>query len=109
LRALHNLATSAQTDALAFMLRYLTREADDGDELEAMARAMRGFDRRRSDGELDVAARVRELYAKIASDGLDTVDTGFFTTMTRFLDLPRETELRSAINRMRHVTWTLAK
>jgi hypothetical protein len=39
-------------------------------------------------------------------DGLHVIDTGFFTGMSRFLDLPRKMELRAAINRMRGLTWT---
>ena len=34
-----------------------------------------------------------------------TVDTGFFTTMDRFMDMPRRFEVLAAINRMRHVMW----
>ena len=107
LRALHNLATPAQVDALAFMLRCLMRGTEDSmTELEELAFAMRGLERGRADNILDIEAKIRELYAKIEAEGLDIVDTGFFTGMNRFLDLPRPCELRAAICRMRLVEWT---
>lgn len=105
IRTLHDIATSAQVDALAFMLRYLARSADKGDELERMAFAMRGITRKAQDHEIDVKACVHELYAEIEQQGINIVDTGFFTSMGRFLDLPREFELMAAISRMRRVEW----
>ena len=107
IRALHGIATPAQADAIAFMLRYLGRGADDGSELETLALAMRGLSRKTMGGGIDVASRVHELYEEIGRQGLNLVDTGFFTAMSRFLDLPREYELQAAINRMRHVAWRL--
>lgn len=105
-RALHDIATAAQVDALAFMLRFLERGADDGNELESLALAMRGLARKTTSREIDVAECVGKLYAQIEQEGINIVDSGFFTTMNRFLDLPREFELRAAINRMRRVTWS---
>jgi len=105
-RALHDIATAAQVDALAFMLRFLARGADDGNELETLALAMRGLTRKMTSREIDVAECVGKLYAQIEQEGINIVDSGFFTTMNRFLDLPREFELRAAINRMRRVTWS---
>jgi len=107
IRTLHDIATPAQVDALAFMLRYLERGADDGDELKTLAFTMRGLIRQANDRKIDVAACVRELYDQIGKKGLNLIDTGFFTGMNRFLDLPREFELHAAINRMRRVTWSL--
>jgi hypothetical protein len=43
-RPLHNISTSAQVDALAFMLRYLTCQSGEKDELEILAAAMRGLE-----------------------------------------------------------------
>ena len=71
------------------------------------ALAMRGLSRKTAGREIDVASCVRELYEQIGRQGLNLVDTGFFTTMNRFLDLPREFELQAAISRMRHVAWRM--
>lgn len=112
IRALHNIATEAQTDALAFMLRFMecgTVGTDAANEIEALALAMRGLTRKTIEYTIDVAAQVEDLYMQIERDGFNIIDTGFFTTMNRFLDLPRKFELRAAINRMRHVTWTGTK
>ncbi|GHU37057.1 hypothetical protein FACS1894105_08470 [Clostridia bacterium] len=106
LRALHDVKTAAQVNALAFMLLYLERGTDTGDEMEALARSMRGFERSHPDGEIEIASMVHKLYTQIAEEGLNVIDTGFFTTINRFLDLPRKFELRAAINRMRRVKWT---
>ena len=54
----------------------------------------------------DIAVMVHELYERIQREGLDVVDTGFFVSMNRFLDLPRDIELLAAINRMRRLTWS---
>lgn len=105
-RALHDLATAAQVNALAFMLRFLARNTDEGGELEALALAMRGLSRQTSDVEIDADACVQKLYKQIEEESINLVDTGFFTAMNRFLDLPRAMDLRAAINRMRRVTWT---
>ena len=107
-RALHDVATPAQVDALAFMLRFLCRGAEDSmTELEELAFAMRGLERRRVDNAIDIEAKILDLYAKIEQEGLNIVDTGFFTGMSRFLDLPRASELRAAIYRMRQVNWNI--
>lgn len=108
-RALHDIATTAQVDALAFMLRFLERNIDEGDELEKLALAMRGLSRKTVEREIDVADCVRKLYKQIEQESINIVDTGFFTTMSRFLDLPREYELHAAINRMRCVKWSAAQ
>jgi len=109
IRTLHDIATPAQVDALGFMLRYLARNADKGDELERLALAMRGISRNVQAHEIDVNVCVRELYTQIEQQGINLVDTGFFTSMNRFLDLPREFELLAAINRMRSVKWLAKK
>jgi hypothetical protein len=108
-RALHDVATVAQIDALAFMLRFLQRGADGQNELEMLALAMRGLKRKVDGHEINISAKVHELYEQIRQEGLDIVDTGFFSTMSRFIDLPREIELQAAINRMRRVTWRSKK
>jgi len=106
-RALHDIATPAQVDTLAFMLRWLMRGAEDSmTELEELAFAMRGLDRKRADNAIDIEGKIRALYAQIVNDGMDVVDTGFFTGMNRFLEMPRACELRAAIYRMRRVEWS---
>ncbi len=105
-RNLHDIATTAQVDALAFMLRFLERRADDGNELEILALAMRGLERKTVERQIDVAMCISKLYEQIEQEGINIIDSGFFTTMNRFLDLPREYDLRAAINRMRRVSWT---
>jgi len=105
IRALHGFATAAQIGALAFILRYLSSNTNDNNEFETLALAMRGLERKQTESEIKITARVNDLYAQIKREGLDVVDTGFFTSMNRFIDLPREYELYAAINRMRRVTW----
>lgn len=82
-RMLHDLVNDAQRSALAFMLRRL--------ETEVNTRTV------------DLDAAIEKLYKDIKREGLDEIYSGFFTTMERFLDLPRPTELRAAINRMRGI------
>jgi len=105
IRNLHNVNTDAQINALAFMLRYLMRAGTvETDEIEALALKMRGLSGDNKNPAVNVDALIREMYDSIASDGLNVIDTGFFTTMNRFLELPREIDLRAAIARMRFVT-----
>jgi len=105
-RNLHDITTPAQVNALAFILRHLAKSNENISDLEALALSMRGLERNKSTGNHTCAAKmVENLYAEIAKVGLNLVDTGFFTTMERFLDLPRPFELLAAICRMRHVTW----
>ena len=107
IRSLHDIATDAQINALALMLRHLAKSAENIDELEALALSMRGLSPKRESRQMEVdsAVKVNELYKAIETGGLNLVDTGFFTTMSRFMDLPRQFELLAAINRMRHVVW----
>ena len=107
IRGLHDIATEAQVTALAFMLRYLAKSDEGIDELEALALSMRGLNPKRKPGqkEMDIIEKVYKLYEKIEADGLNLIDTGFFTAMNRFMDMPRRFELQAAINRMRYVVW----
>lgn len=107
IRNLHDIQTLAQVNALAFMLRYIEKNTDTGNVLERLALTLRGLDSKMLGQKIDVSECIKNLYEKIEVDGLDIVDTGFFTTMDRFLDLPRPYELRAAINHMRHVTWEI--
>lgn len=85
-RMLHDIATDEQRTALAFMLRRIENEANTRT--------------------VDLDAAVEKLYAELAGEGLDVLYSGFFTTMGRFLDLPRPLELRAAISRMRKVVYS---
>ncbi len=105
IRALHDISTPAQADTLAFMLRFLVNNTDKKDELEMLALSMRGLSYKSSVNQIDTKAMVNELYENIKKEGLNLVNTGFFTSMNRFLDLPRSIELHAAINRMRHTVW----
>ena len=107
IRSLHDIATPAQVNALAFMLRHLAKAEDGIGELEALALAMRGLTPKSTVGntlpKIDIVAKIEELYAQISAEGLNLVDTGFFTAMDRFMDMPRRFELMAAVNRMRYV------
>ena len=110
IRNLHDIVTEPQVNALAFMLRYLAQGEEGADNLEAMALAMRGLSPRGKPAEqkVDIVSKVKALYAQIEVDGLNLVDTGFFTAMHRFMDLPRQFEVLAAINRMRRTAWCKA-
>ena len=75
-------------------------------ELEELAFAMRGLERKRADNAIDIEGKIRALYAQMENDGVNVVDTGLFPGMNRFLELPRACELRAAIYRMRRVEWS---
>ncbi len=80
-RGLHDIITPRQLTALGFMLRYL--------------------EVRNADEKIDISSVVSKLYEEIERDGLDVVFSSYFTDCERFLDLPREIELRALISRMR--------
>ncbi len=82
-RGLHDIATTAQLDALGFILR----------QLEIT----------NSESRINLDKRIHEMYEKIEKEGLDCVFSSYFTTCERFLDLPRRFELLAVINRMRRV------
>ena len=106
IRSLHDIATDAQVNALAFMLRHLAKSDEGLDELEALALAMRGLTpKKAAQKTIDISTKVQALYNQIEENGLNLVDTGFFTTMNRFMEMPRQFELMAAINRMRYVMW----
>ena len=82
-RGLHDVVTGRQLDALGFMLRYL----------EVTNR----------DRQIDLRKKIDELYARIDREGMDFLYSSYFTTCGRFLDLPREQELKALISRMRKI------
>lgn len=107
IRSLHDLVTKQQVNALAFILRHLAKETEGQDNLELIALAMRGLTPKTPPNaqKIDIAAAVERLFSQIEAEGLNTVDTGFFTSMQRFMDMPRRFEVLAAINRMRHISW----
>jgi hypothetical protein len=108
IRCLHDIATEAQINALAFMLRYLANKHGDTDALEGMAMALRGLKpAHKRENKIDITKKAGELFADVEANGLNLVDTGFFAVMGRFMDMPRPFELLAAINRMRHVAFSI--
>ena len=119
IRNLHDIITPAQVNALAFMLRHLAKANEGISGLEQLAMAMRGLKPSQAPGvspnnkkptkdATDALCWVKNLYTEIEKDGLNLVNTSFFTTMERFMDLPRPYELMAAIYRMRNVEWVEA-
>ena len=102
IRNLHDIATPAQVIALAFILRHIAKSNKTGlDELEIMAMAMRNLEYKGNHQEMDINDEVEKVYTQIQETGLNMVDTGFFTSMERFMDMPRPFEILAAIRRMR--------
>ena len=85
IRGLHNIVSPNQLYSLGFMLRYLMIS--------------------NKDLKIDIATRVDELYIKIKTEGLDFLYSSAFTSLERFLDLPRKQELMALIYRMRKIEW----
>ena len=84
-RGLHDIVSDRQLTALGFILRYLMISE--------------------KERTVDLNSRIDALYDRIAAEGLDTVWSSFFTACERFLDLPRKSEVRAAICRMRGTKW----
>lgn len=59
-------------------------------------------------GAIDVLKMIDDLYSEIEQGGLDIVYSSYFTTMDRFMELPRKQELGALINRMRKIDYTKA-
>ena len=107
IRNLHDIATNDQVHTLAFILRHLANAEHGIDDLERMALAIRGLslEADASGKETDIILKVQELYSQIQVGDLNLIDTALFTTMPRFMELPRQFEVLAAINRMRYVKW----
>ena len=107
IRSLHDIATPCQINALAFILRYLSKNNEGIEDLEAMALAMRGLRpiQKSSAKCIDIAEKVSEVYAELEIRGLNMVDTNFFLEVNRFMEMPRLYEVMASINRMRYVVW----
>ena len=84
-RGLHNIVSTNQLYTLGLMLRQLMIS--------------------NKDLKTDISAKADELYVKIETEGLDFLYSNVFTSLERFLDLPRKQELMALICRMRKVNW----
>ena len=85
LRAIVSLESYEQWTAVALMLRYL--EIHNADE------------------QINLAGKCSALYEKIEREGLDTVYSGIFTEVSRFLELPRMQDVFACVWRMRKLTF----
>lgn len=107
-RALHGIVTTAQLRSIGYMLRFIMKqiEHDGENELEMIARTMRGLERNSTVREIDLQSELLNLFTQINEKGFDIIDTNFFCEINRFFDLPRKLEFLAAVNRMRLVLWT---
>lgn len=83
IRGLLNIVSDGQLNGIAFILRTMMVSHKPGVALD--------FDR-----ELDA------VYEKIAAEGVHSIHSSFFTEAELFIDLPRKTEVRAAVTRMRN-------
>ena len=83
IRGLLNIVSDGQLNGIAFILRTMMVSHKPGVPLD--------FDR-----ELDA------VYEKIAAEGVHSIHSSFFTEAELFIDLPRKTEVRAAVTRMRN-------
>ena len=82
-RGLHDIVTTGQLDALGYMLRDIENAVNTP--------------------VVDLDGLTDSLYRRIDEEGLDCVFSSYFTSTSRFFDLPRRTELKLLINRMRKI------
>jgi predicted ABC-class ATPase len=85
IRMLHNIASIAQLNAIAFVLRKIEVE--------------------NNSTKINIEKAVDEMLVRLENDGLESVFTPFFTQCNRWLDFPRRNELLAVINRMRRVSF----
>ena len=86
IRMLHNIVSPAQINAIAYMLRDISLRCS-------------------LQNEIDTDAEIDAVYAKIAEGGLDSVYTNFFIN-EEWLQLPRKSEVKAVINRMRNISFS---
>lgn len=87
IRGLYNTASAAQQNGIALILRYAMISKKPGPFSDGL------------DGELD------RVYEMIRRDGVHAVFSAFFTTVEMPIDLPRRSELKAVVSRMRRLSW----
>ncbi|MGN1345940.1 MAG: P-loop domain-containing protein [Eubacteriales bacterium] len=85
LRGLYNIASDAQRNGIAFILRQMALQ--------------------RKTPTIDLDAELDKIYRKLETEGMDSIFSTFFTTVDRFLDLPRQCDVKAVVNRMRKTVW----
>jgi hypothetical protein len=85
IRGVFSLMTEGQRTAAAFLLRWVMIS--------------------HRPGPLDFPAELNAVYEKIRREGLHTIHSSFFTTMSMPMDLPRKIDLEAVVFRMRQLTW----
>ncbi len=87
---LHDIVTTEQINALAFIIRKLTISKSNDYMIKGTPCVA-------------LESNIDCLYKEIENNGLDIVYSNFFSTCGRFLDLPRKQEVLAVINRMRRI------
>ena len=87
IRGLYNTASAAQQNGIALILRYAMISKKPGPFSDGL------------DGELD------RVYEMIRRDGVHEVFSSFFTTVEMPIDLPRKSEIKAVVSRMRRLNW----
>ncbi len=85
IRGLYNISSPAQQNGIAFILRQMALQ------LKTPV--------------IDIDAELDKIYRKIEAEGVDSIFSTFFTTVDRFMDLPRKCDVKAVISRMRKVVW----
>ena len=87
IRGLYNIASDAQRNGIAFILRQMSLQLKPQTTV------------------IDLDAELDRIYRKIETDGVDCIFSSFFTTVDRFIDLPRQCDVKMVIHRMRKTKW----
>lgn len=85
IRGLYNIASDAQRNGIAFILRQMALQLKTPD--------------------IDLDAELDKIYRKMETEGVDSIFSSFFTTVDRFIDLPRKCDVKAVVNRMRKTVW----
>ena len=88
IRGICNIVSDGQKNGIAFILRRMMVSHKPGEPLD--------FER-----ELD------GVYEMIRREGVNSVYSAFFTTMTPVIDLPRKADICAVVSRMRHLRWSV--
>lgn len=85
IRGLYNIASDAQRNGIAFVLRQMMLQL--------------------KTPSVDLDAELDRIYRRIETDGVDCIFSSFFTTVDRFIDLPRKCDVKMVVHRMRKTMW----